>query len=158
MQYAEITEQNIESFHLHGDPSTFPITSVFTVPYDLKSGTILQGRYIEKEKLLQIVEPKAVVDDLMTTIFRIRDVLDAVITMVGMATVLALVLVFSLSLKLRESELAVIFRLGCSRAMTVKLLISEIGILVLLSTVLCSLTLLGAFAVDQALVRTLNIN
>jgi hypothetical protein len=33
-QYAEITEENIDSFHFHGDTSKYPITAVIAVPYD----------------------------------------------------------------------------------------------------------------------------
>ncbi|MGB3648412.1 MAG: ABC transporter permease, partial [Desulfobulbales bacterium] len=37
MQYTEITEDNIDSFHLHGDSLNFPITAVLALPYDEKS-------------------------------------------------------------------------------------------------------------------------
>ena len=33
LQYNEITEDNIDSFHFHGDPSGFPITALIAVPY-----------------------------------------------------------------------------------------------------------------------------
>ncbi|MEJ2136386.1 MAG: ABC transporter permease, partial [Desulfofustis sp.] len=39
MQYQEITEDNIDSFHLHGDPADFPLTAVLAVPVDDKSAT-----------------------------------------------------------------------------------------------------------------------
>lgn len=158
MQFAEITEANIDSFHLHGDPATYPLTAILTVPYDEKSGTILQGRFLEKGIMSQIIKPKDVIDDLMATIFRIRDVLDAVITIVGFSTVLALLLVFSLSLKLRERELAVISRIGCSRATTVKLVGAEILIIFLISAVMCGLLLCSVNYFDRALVREIFIN
>lgn len=158
MQFTEITEQNIDSFHLHGDPSTFPVTAVLTIPYDEKSGTILQGRYLKKGITSQIIRPKDVIDDLMATIFRIRNVLDAVISIVGFATVLALLMVFSLSLKLRERELAVISRIGCSKATTVKLVGSELLILFCVSAVMCSLLLASVGYFDRILVRELFIN
>ena len=137
MQYSEITKDNIDSFHLHGDPATFPLTAVLAVPYDDKSGTIIQGRYLNKDTPYQIVQPKEVIDTLMANIFRIRNVIDAVIMLVGTATLLALVLVFSLSLRLREREMDTIFKLGCSRATIARLLGAEILINIQVSAVIC---------------------
>jgi putative ABC transport system permease protein len=157
MQYAEITEDNIDSFHLHGDAINFPLTAVLALPNDEKAGTILQGRYLEKETPYQIVRPKEVIDTLMANIFKIRNVLDAVILLVGTATLLALVLVFSLSLRLREREVDVIFKLGCSRATIAKLLGAEIFIIILISTGVCGGVLLLISGYDQSLVRALFI-
>lgn len=157
MQYTEITEENIDSFHLHGDPADFPITAVLALPYDEKSGTILQGRYLEKETPYQIVRPKEVIDTLMANIFKIRNVLDAVIMLVGTATLLALILVFSLSLRLRERELEIIFKLGCSRATISRLLGAEILIIALISTTVCAGLLALVVHYDQILVRNLFI-
>lgn len=155
IQYTEITEKNIDSFHLHGEPATFPLTAVLAVPYDEKSGTILQGRYLKKETPYQIAQPKEVIDTLMANIFKIRNVLDAVIMLVGTATLLALILVFSLSLRLREREIDVIFKLGCSRATTARLLGAEIFIIILLSTIVCIGLMSFVVMYDQVLVRNL---
>lgn len=157
MQYTEITDENIDSFHLHGDPADFPLTAVLALPYDEKSGTILQGRYLEKETTYQIVRPKEVIDTLMANIFKIRNVLDAVIMLVGTATLLALILVFSLSLRLRERELEIIFKLGCSRATISRLLGAEILIIALISTTVCAGLLALVVHYDQILVRNLFI-
>jgi putative ABC transport system permease protein len=142
MQYTEITEDNIDSFHLHGDAINFPLTAVLALPYDEKARTILQGRYLEKE---------------VPNIFKIRNVLDAVIMLVGTATLLALILVFSLSLRLREKEVSVIFKLGCSRATIARLLSAELFIIILMSGVVCGTILLFVSEYDQVLVRSLFI-
>ena len=157
MQYTEITKDNIDSFHLHGDTINFPLTAVLALPYDEKAGTILQGRYLAKEMPYQIVRPKEVIDTLMANIFRIRNVLDAVIMLVGTATLLALVLVFSLSLRLREREIDVIFKLGCSRATIARLLSAELFIIILISAGVCAGLLALVSYYDQMLVRNLFI-
>ena len=157
MQYTEITEENIDSFHLHGDSANFPLTAVLAIHYEEKSGTILQGRYLEKDSPYQIVQPKGVIDTLMANIFKIRNVLDAVIMLVGTATLLALVLVFSLSLRLREREVDVIFKLGCNRATIARLLGAEIMIIILFSAVFCGGFLTVVYSYDQMLVRSLFI-
>lgn len=137
MQFTEITAANIDAFHFHGDPKIYPITAVIALPNDEKSGTILRGRYLQAEASYQIVEPDDVIDGLLENIFRIKNVLDAVIVVVGFATVLAIVLVFSLSLRLREREISTIFKLGCSRMTIARLLASEIAIILLISSTLC---------------------
>lgn len=144
--YTEITEANMGSFHFHGDTSIYPLTGVIAVPHDTKSGTILRGRYLSKEATHQIVKPEEVIDGLLQNIFRIKNVLDAVISVVAFATILAVVLVFALSLRLRQREIRTIFKLGCSRATIVRLVSAEIFIIVVVSAVLCGTMV---FLVDQ---------
>jgi putative ABC transport system permease protein len=157
MQYSEITKENIESFHLHGDQASFPLTSVLVIPNDQKSSTLLQGRYLEGQTPYQVVRPKEVIDALLATIFKIRNVLDAVIFLVGITTLLALALVFSLSLRLREREIDVIFKLGCSRATIARLLGAEILIIIVISGTVCLGLLTLVVHYDQVLVRNLFI-
>jgi putative ABC transport system permease protein len=155
--YTEISEKNLDSFHFHGNLSAYPITAVLVVPHDTKSGTILRGRYLTKEEKHQIVKPEEVIDGLLQSIFRIKNVLDAVISVVALATILAIILVFALSLRLRQREIQTIFKLGCRRATIARLLTAEIVIIVLISGVLCGalIFLVNSFAND--LVRMLFI-
>jgi putative ABC transport system permease protein len=155
--YTEISEKNIDSFHFHGNLSAYPITAVLAVPHDTKSGTILRGRYLSKEEQHQIVKPEEVIDGLLQSIFRIKNVLDAVISVVALATILAIILVFALSLRLRQREIQTIFKLGCRRATIARLLTAEILIIVVISGVLCGalIFLVNSFAND--LVRMLFI-
>jgi putative ABC transport system permease protein len=155
--YMEITDANIDSFHFHGDLAKYPITAVLAVPHDAKSGTILRGRYLSTEETHQIVKPEEVVDGLLQNIFRIKNVLDAVISVVAFATILAIILVFALSLRLRQREIQTIFRLGCNRMTIARLLTAEISIIVIISGVLCGamVFLVNQFAND--LVRMLFI-
>lgn len=155
--YTEITDENIDSFHFHGDIAGYPITAVIAVPYDAKSETILQGRYLSKEETHQIVKPEDVIDGLLQNIFRIKNVLDAVISVVALATVMALVLVFALSLRLRQREIETIFKLGCSRMTIARLVTSEIFIIVLTSGVLCSAMVFLVNQFSNDLVRALFI-
>ena len=155
--YTEITADNIESFHFHGDLTGYPITAVIAVPYNEKSGTILRGRYLSKDETYQIAKPGEVIDGLLQNIFRIKNVLDAVIAVVALATILALVLVFVLSLRLRKREISTIFKLGCSRMTISRLLASEIFIILLISGVLCAAIIGGINYFSNDLVRMLFI-
>ncbi len=155
--YTEISEKNLDSFHFHGNLTDYPITAVIAVPYDIKSGTILRGRYLSGEEPHQIVMPEEVIDGLLQNIFRIKNVLDAVISVVGLATVLALVLVFALSLRLRQQEIQTIFKLGCRRMTIARLLGAEIFIIVAISGVVCGVMVLLVNQYANDLVRMLFI-
>ena len=152
MHYTEITEGNMDSFHFHGDQGGYPVTAVIALPLDGKSATVLRGRYLEDQQY-QIARPDDVIDGLMENILRIRDVIDAVIVIVGFATVLTIVLVFMLSLRLRQGEIDTIFRIGCSRLTITRLLAAEILIIFAVSAVLCAALLWVAQTNANNLVR-----
>ena len=156
-QHGEITDKNIDSFHFHGDLAQYPITAVIAVPHDDKSGTILRGRYLNQKETRQIVKPSDVIDGLLQNIFRIKNVLDAVISLVALATILAIILVFALSLRLRQREIQTIFRLGCRRATIARLLSAEILIIVLMSGVFCGALIFLVNQFSNDLVRMLFI-
>jgi putative ABC transport system permease protein len=155
--YQEITENTIDSFHFHGDLSAYPVTAVIVVPQDSKSGTLLQGRYLQKEEVHQIVKPQEVVEGLLQNIFRIKNVLDTVISVVAIATIMAIVLVFALSLRLRQREIQTIFKLGCRRATVVRLVSAEIFIIILTSGILSSAMVFLVNSYSNELVRRLVI-
>ncbi len=157
VEYAEITAENVDSFHFHGDPDQYPLSAVIVVPEDDKSGTILRGRYLEGERPYQLVVPGTVIDGLLANIFRIKNVLDAVILVVGIATVLALTLVFALSLRLRQREIQTVFRIGGSRLTIARLVGAEIAIVLAVSAILCAVVMLAVYQYSSDLVRALFI-
>jgi len=156
-QHTEIRDENIDSFHFHGDTSKYPLTAVIAVPHDDKSGTILRGRYLTREETRQIVDPEDVIDGLLQSIFRIKNVLDAVISVVALATILAIILVFALSLRLRQREIQTIFKLGCRRATIARLMTAEIFIIVIMSGVICGAMIFLVNQFSNDLVRMLFI-
>jgi putative ABC transport system permease protein len=127
------------------------------VPTDEKSGTILRGRYLAQEETQQILRPDEVIDGLLQNIFRIKNVLDAVVSVVALATIMAIVLVFALSLRLRQREIQTIFKIGCSRLTIAKLLAAEILIIVASSGVLCGIMLAVVHQFTNDLVRLMFI-
>jgi putative ABC transport system permease protein len=115
----------------------YRITASLAVPSDPKSGTLLRGRYVSPETLIQIVQPAEVIDGLLQNIFQIKNVIDAIIVLVGIATMLAIVLVFALSLRLRQREIDTVFKLGCRRMTIARLMAAEIFIIIVFSSFLC---------------------
>jgi len=153
--YTEITEDNLDNFHFHGDMSIYPLTAIIAVPNDEKSGALLRGRYLDRDDTEQAFLPAEVIDGLLQNIFRIRNVIDSVIAVVGLAMVLVIILVFTLSLRLRQREIQTIFRLGCRRAMIGRMLLAEIVLILSVSGVLCMAVLGVVNANAEELVRRL---
>jgi putative ABC transport system permease protein len=157
LHYNEITDGNLDSFHFHGDLTRYPLTAVLVFPDNTKSETLLRGRYLSQDERHQIIKPTEVIDGLLQNIFRIKNVLEAVIAVVGSATFLAMILVFALSLRLRQREIQTIFKLGCRKGTIARLLGAEIGMILIASLVLCGMLVSLLASVDQGLVRVLFI-
>jgi len=156
LQYTEINADNLNTFHFHGKPEAYPLSAVIAYPGDEKSATILRGRYVDSERY-QIQVPSEVIDGLLENIFRIKRVLDTVVLIVGFATLLAVILVFALSIRLRQREMETIFKLGCGRLTMVRMLLAEITIVVLASIALGGLLALATTHFSDELVRMLII-
>jgi len=133
VQYTEITEDNLHSFHFHGDPAGFPITACIVLPHDEKSEVLLLGRYASPQAQAQILEPIDVVEELMEMVFKVRRFFDVMIVLVVVSTVFFLVLVVLLSLRLRRREMETMFKLGCSRLTIFRLQSAELAIMLLVS-------------------------
>ncbi len=145
IQYTEITEDNIDSFHFHGSTAGYPISAVIAVPHDQKSGTILMGRFEAPDEPAQILKPTSVIDELLGTIFTVQNFVVAGMLLVGLAALATAVLVFVLSLRLRKREIETMARIGGSKARVAGVLVTEVAVVVLMSVVLAGiLTLLTA--------------
>lgn len=133
-QFNEITDQNIDSFHFHGDTSDYPLSAVIVLPFSSKDGTLLEGDYLlNEESKLQLVRPKKTIEQLLANIFKTEEIISLIVLVVGFAALLALGLVYALSMKLRRREMETYFKMGCSRNFIFKLYLAEISLLLLVS-------------------------
>jgi putative ABC transport system permease protein len=151
VEYTEITDENINSFHFHGDPTTFQITSIIAVPHDHKSKTLLIGRYkTDQKSLLQVLEPDTVLNELLGTILTIERFVVTALVIVGISTLIIASLVFMLSLRLRKREIKTVEMIGGSHLTVNLVLISEI-LFVLFASILLALgmtIITGCYAAD----------
>jgi len=128
-EYQEITRDNIDSFHFHGDVAEFPITAVIVLPADQKSRALLLGRY-QSHETLQLLPPPAVVDELLATVFSVQSVIVAALFVVGATTAALVALVFLLSLRLRRGEIETMMKIGGSRRRIASILgLEMVGVL-----------------------------
>lgn len=153
MQYNEITPDNMDSFHFHGDPSGFPITAVIAVPHDSKSKTLLQGKYLDDAERMQVVDPTTVMDNLLATILTVQRYVTVGLAILGVSTIMMAVLVFTLSLRLRQREITTMHRIGGAKHWVAGLLGVEIGIVLLLGAGLAALLTAVVSRFGEQLIR-----
>jgi len=138
VQYNEITAENIDSFHFHGSDTDFPLTAIIVLPADRKAGVLLLGRFAGDGFESQIVQPREVVTELLGTVFTVRQFVVFAVSIVGVATLATAVLVFLLSLRLRQRERLTLFKIGASRAVVRSLLLAEVVAVVIISGLLAA--------------------
>jgi putative ABC transport system permease protein len=138
VQYNEITEENADSFHFHGDLSAFPVTAVIAVPGGRKESTLLQGRYQSAGESVQLVRPAEVMEELLGTVLTVQRFVVAGAVLLGLATLATATLVFLLSLRLRRRERATLLKIGGSCPVVASLMASEIVAVLLAGALLAA--------------------
>jgi len=145
LPYTEITPENIGSFHFHGNESEFPVDAAIVIPADLRGSTLLQGRYLDTERPVHLVAPLTVVDDLVDTMFSVRDAVFLVAVGLGVATTATATLVMTLSIRLRRREIEAMKKIGVGRGRLAAILATEVLGVILAAVVLAgALTLLAS--------------
>jgi len=137
--YNEITDENKDSFHFHGEQQDFPVSSILFVPKDEKSLTILRGRFESGEITDQAVVPQLVVRNLLNSIFRIKQIFDGVFIAVGFATLLIFILIMTLTIRLRKDEINTLEIIGSSQFKVIEILSLEVSLLFVFSLLLALL-------------------
>jgi len=149
--FQEITEANRGSFHLHGDTSGLPVSSVLVFPPTPRAHDQLLGDYALHDRL-QAVRPVEVVRTILGIVLRVRDGLSLYFAAIAASTTAFFILVLSLSLRLRSSELQLMQRIGSSRPMVALMVGVEVLIVVALSVAVAAAATAGALALlDLAL-------
>lgn len=150
--YQEITEANRGSFHFHGDRAAYPLTAVLFTPDGDKSSTLARARYAGSE-IRDMVPPLAVVEELMDVIFRFKRLLDANFVVVTLTTTVFLALIVVLSVRIRQSEMETLRKIGCGRRTAFWLQTIELGYLLGLSIVVAVLMVAGFTAAAPNLIQ-----
>jgi len=153
VQYNEITDENIGSFHFHGATSEFPLTAVIAVPGDDKAGTLLMGRYVGDESATQILIPRTVIAELLATILTVQRYVTLGMAVLGVATLATAALVFLLSLRLRRREIETLHKIGGQRSVVLVICAFEIVTVLSISASLATLTALATEWLSPNLIR-----
>jgi len=156
-EFIEITENNIESFHFHGDIDEFPLTAIIVVADSEEQETLLEGRYQTDpaRQGKQLVRPPVVIRELMGMVFRVNRFFEANSILIGLATGMLLLLVIVLSLKLRAREMETMFRIGCSRSTIIWLQVWELTIIFATAAVLLTGLIACVWSISGSIVESL---
>ena len=156
-EFIEITENNIESFHFHGNTDEFPLTAIIVVADSEEQETLLEGRYQTDpaRQGKQLVRPPIVIRELMGMVFRVNRFFEANSILIGLATAMLLLLVIVLSLKLRAREMETMFRIGCSRSTMVWLQVWELAIIFAAAAALLAGLIAGVWSISGSIVESL---
>jgi len=141
VQFNEITEENRDSFHFHGDSGSYPISGAIVLPKDDKAGAIMLGRFLDVSEL-QLIRPHAVIEELLATVFTVQAFVLLIVGLVGIATLITAVLVFILSVRLRAREFLTLQRMGAASGSIFVMMGSE-TLFVLLTSAVIAAVLLG---------------
>jgi putative ABC transport system permease protein len=139
LSYTEITPDNLDSFHFHGSPDDFPIDAVIVIPNDKKSGILLRGRYQETGSSIQMIVPLKVINDLLNTVFVVRDYVILAGAGVAIAAFCVMSLVFMLSVRMRKREIETIKKIGGAIQRLKGILSTEIILVIFSGIVLAAL-------------------
>jgi putative ABC transport system permease protein len=152
--FNEITDENIDSFHFHGDLGAFPLTSVIAVPEDEKARALLLGRYVSDEPTAQVVRPGEVIENLLLTVFAVEKFVMAAAVTLALATIAIASLVFILSLQARRAERTTLEKIGGSPGVVGSLLISEIVFVTGTATLIATALVFATARFGPALIRS----
>lgn len=155
VQYAEVTDENLSSFHFHGKSDNFPVTAIIAIPYSEKSETLLIGQYLGSDQHHQIIRPVEVVNELISVVGQIRQLFDLAASVLAITTLLLVVLVLLLSVRLRQPEMRTMFLLGCSRSVQAQILLTELTIVVGLSLCLAVILSIAVASMSDRLIHIL---
>ena len=153
LSYTEITAENSDSFHFHGDPDEFPIDAVLAVPASFKDSVLLRGRYEEEYDAVQMIVPSVVVNELLDTMFSVRDWVLLGSLAVGAATAMTAALVFALSIRVRRREIETIQKIGGGRQRLATILGAEIVVVIMAAVVIAGALTMGVSRFGELAVR-----
>ena len=150
--YTEITSENMASFHFHGSLDDFPVSAIIIKAPNAKRETILEAQYQNNEQKLQFIRPVESLETLMSTLFKVKRLVNVNTWLIGISTALLTAMVMLLSLKLRQGEMETMFKIGCERKMTATIQLTELGIILALGL---GVAIVFAFCLDYFAIRGL---
>ena len=139
VEAVEVTPENENSFHFHGDPDDLPISSLLIDAATTKDRTLARSNLRRDEELL-VLDSEAELKSLLGIVLQAKAILDANSLLVLLAALLMLGLIVTLDIKVREREVRTLERIGAPRGFVARLLFTEVAIVVGTGAVLSFLT------------------
>ena len=152
--YLEINEANVGTFHFHGLRSTYPVTACVVLPEDTRAETLLLGQYATtSESLVMLVQPLGVIQGVLDSVLRVRNLVLAGLLLVTAACLLLVIFIFSLTFRLRHSEFDSLAKIGASRGLVFGIYACEIGVVLVVGALMGVTMAMLTSQADQYLIR-----
>ena len=148
VEAVEVTPENENSFHFHGDPDDLPISSLLIDAATTKDQTLARSNLRRDEELL-VLDSMNELNELLGIVLQAKAILDANSLLVLLAALLMLGLIVTLDIKVREREVRTLERIGAPRGFVARLLFTEVAIVVGSGAILAFVTaraLIAGFA------------
>lgn len=123
--FSELSDENRDGFHLHGDIGDMPLSSLAVFPNEQQENDIILGHFALSE-YYQAIVPVDIVDDILAIVLKLQHALGFYYGMLFLSTLFFYGLVLHLSLQLRHGELKLIRRIGGSKRTIRNLVFAEI--------------------------------
>lgn len=136
--FPEITEENRDTFHMHGLQSEMPIDSILFFPDSQKAHDQVLGE-MELTSLHHAVRPQLVIENILSIVFAIERALYGYFGVLCMAMVSFLGLIFSLRYRLRKDEFILMERIGGAKNIILVMLCTELAVIFFLAVLLAGL-------------------
>ncbi len=124
--FTEVTAENLDNFHFHGDPGAYSLTAVIALPHDAKAQAILLGRYQDPSDGTLLVRPVEQMDALLASIFQAERLTLLLLVTLGTAVLIIATLVFALSFKMRRREFDTLDEIGVASGTVVLVKLFEV--------------------------------
>ena len=157
-QFTEITSDNIDSFHFHGNSDQFPITAIIALPDNQKQSALLQGKFQVNDITQQIVRPDKIIRELMSTIFTVRHYILIGAFIMGLSTLIMIMLIFMLSQQLRRGEILTATKIGASRYFVLGLISFEVFFVTFISIALALILMLLTQQYGMVIIQNIIFN
>lgn len=149
--FQEFDPAKAQAFHMHGETSELPLSSVLVFPDSSKHHDQILGDYALSGQY-QAVRPAQVIQTILGIVLRLQDTMVAYFGVILTSTGALLLLIFQLSFRLRAAEFQLIERMGGSAGTIRKMVLAELGLLFALALSLAAvLCWAGLFVVAQML-------
>ena len=126
VDHNEVTAANRATFHVHGDARTMPVSAMLVLPHSAKDASIIKAR-LNTTSPLQIVLPLDVVNEVLSQVVRVRQLIDALAAVIAIVTSALIALITALSIRVRMREIQTLGRIGASRGFICALFGCEIA-------------------------------
>lgn len=151
--FNDITDKNINSYHMHGDWEEAHVGGILVFPKDQKAYDQILGDFALNE-LYQAISPIEVMKTILGIVLRVKNALNLYFGVVASTTIAFFALIITLNLRLRKDELNLMQKMGCSRFTIVTNLGMEITLIFIFASIFTALaTFVGTALLDNLLLR-----